>query len=241
MHRQLLSIFVIVPNNTMSIEQPTLRVRKDHTCLSLGLIGLDNSHIYYKFDYFQRHTAGMEGQKPGKSVVPKMWKPWFIGNWITKHNPFRIVEKKKKAIGILKLYNYKLQDDDINKNTKSRLISTNFMETWKPTVAKYPHKTKFLSNHHLFLRIIQFWLAKQILVSNQPAHHVIIHNNLIRLLKHHLFLRKILCLTIKTNTSARPVTLPTMSTILSELHPRKYKRVEEMESEWCVVSRKLLI
>ena len=46
-------------------------------------------------------------------------------------------------------------------------------------------------------------------------------------------LEKDTVLTIKTNTSLPPATLLSMSTLLSKLHPRKYKRVEEMESEWC--------
>ena len=39
--------------------------------------------------------------------------------------------------------------------------------------------------------------------------------------------------TIETNTSLPPATPITMITLLSELHPRKYKRAAEIESEWC--------
>ena len=136
----MLFIFVILRNNTMSIEQPILRVRKDHTCISLGLIGLDFSHMCDKCNFFQRRATGMEGRKPGKLELPKCEKPWYIRNGITNHTPYRLIEKKRKAIEILSLYNYKLQDDDVDKNSKSRLISTSYGKHWMPTSAVYPHK-----------------------------------------------------------------------------------------------------
>ena len=36
-------------------------------------------------------------------------------------------------------------------------------------------------------------------------------------------------------------TNPTMSTLLSELHPRKYKRAMEIESEWCDTNQKKIV
>ena len=43
------------------------------------------------------------------------------------------------------------------------------------------------------------------------------------------------------NTTATPPAtpfIPSMNTLLCELHPRKYKRVMEMESEWCDTNQK---
>ena len=70
-----------------------------------------------------RRKTGMEGRKPGNLEKPKCEKPWYIRNGITSQTPYRLIEKKRKAIEILSLYNYKLQDDDVRKNSKSRLIN----------------------------------------------------------------------------------------------------------------------
>ena len=43
---------------------------------------------------------------------------------MTKHTPYRLIEKKGKAIEILQDYNYKVTDDSCEKESKSRLIST---------------------------------------------------------------------------------------------------------------------
>ena len=41
-----------------------------------------------------------------------------------------------------------------------------------------------------------------------------------------------------TDTPPATPLIPSMDTLLCELHPRKYKRVMEMESEWCDTNQK---
>ena len=53
------------PNNTM----PSLRVRKDHTCISIGLVGRDLMHMCDKCKFFQLRIDGISGRKPGKMQV----------------------------------------------------------------------------------------------------------------------------------------------------------------------------
>ena len=219
----------------MTIEQPILRVRKDHTYISLELIGLDLSHMCDKCNYFQRGTTGMEGRKPGKLELPKCEKPWYIRNGITIHTPYRLIEKKRKAIEILSLYNYKLQDDDVDKNSKSRLISTSYREHWMPKSAVHHHKINTSLNG-----------SSDSETSLEPSS--ILEKNTVSTIKTNISSLPAdtssnqtqqsetplePSLTIETNTSLPPATPITMITLLSELYPRKYKRAVEMESEWC--------
>ena len=168
----------------MSIEQPILRVRKDHTCISLGLIGLDFSHMCDKCNFFQRRATGMEGRKPGKLELPKCEKPWYIRNGITNHTPYRLIEKKRKAIEILSLYNYKLQDDDVDKNSKSRLISMScdYRKNYKLTSAIAPHKTNTSLNDsshiELSLKPSSILEENMAMISHQPIHVLLLHKNL---------------------------------------------------------------
>ena len=50
------------PKNTMT----SLCVRKDHTCLSIGLVGRELTHICNKCKSFQLRRDGISGRKPGK-------------------------------------------------------------------------------------------------------------------------------------------------------------------------------
>ena len=68
---------------------------------------------------------GLCGRRPGKLQIEKCEKSWNIPNGITKHTPYRLVEKKKAWMEILQVYNYKAIDDSCEKETSSRLISMN--------------------------------------------------------------------------------------------------------------------
>ena len=103
------------PNKTM----PSLRVRKDHTCISIGLLGRDLMHMCDKCKFFQLRLVGISGRKPGKNTSPKHEKPWFIS--IDKNTPQRLIEKKRTFIKILHEYNYKVIDDECDNDNGSRL------------------------------------------------------------------------------------------------------------------------
>ena len=85
----------------MSNKQPILRVRKDHTCRTLGLEGNDLSDMCDACKYFQMRVDGLCGRRPGKSQIEKCEKPWIIRSGITYKTPFRLIENKRKAIDIL--------------------------------------------------------------------------------------------------------------------------------------------
>ena len=55
----------------MTSLKPMRRVRKDHTCRSLGLLGLDLCHMCDKCKYFQMRVDGLSGRRPGKSQMEK--------------------------------------------------------------------------------------------------------------------------------------------------------------------------
>ena len=112
------------PNNTM----PSLRVRKDHTCISIGLVGRDLMHMCDKCKFFQLRIDGISGRKPEKNASPKCEKPWFIP--IDKHTPQRLIEKKRTFIKILHEYNYKVIDDECDNYNGSRLYNLNYRSTW---------------------------------------------------------------------------------------------------------------
>ena len=118
---------------------PPRRVRKDHTCRSLGLEGLDLCHMCDKCRHFQMRIDGLCGRRPGKLQKEKCEKPWIIPNGITDKTQYKTIEKKRRMIEILKEYNYKVVDDSCEKITKSRLISVeNYRDKWHNK--KYPHK-----------------------------------------------------------------------------------------------------
>ena len=123
----------------MSNKQPILRVRKDHTCRTLGLEGNDLSDMCDACKYFQMRVDGLCGRRPGKSQIEKCEKPWIIRSGITDKTHFRLIEKKRKAIDILSRYNYKVIDDNYKKETKSRLIytSTNYRKLWSQDQSEY--------------------------------------------------------------------------------------------------------
>ena len=79
----------------MTSLKPIRRVRKDHTCRSLGLSGLDLCDMCDKCKHFQMRLDGLCGRRPGKLQIEKCEKPWNIPNGITKHTPYRLIEKKK--------------------------------------------------------------------------------------------------------------------------------------------------
>ena len=62
------------PKNTM----PSLRVCKDHTCILIGLVGRELTHMCDKCKIFQLRLDGISGCKPGKNASPKCEQPWFI-------------------------------------------------------------------------------------------------------------------------------------------------------------------
>ena len=112
------------PNYTM----PSLQVRKDHTCISIGLVGRDLMHMCNKCKFFQLRLDGISGRKPGKNVRSKCEKPWFIS--VNKNTPQRLIEKKRTFIKILHEYNYKVIDDECDNDNGSRLYNLNYITTW---------------------------------------------------------------------------------------------------------------
>ena len=99
----------------MSKNQPILHwVRKDHTCISIGLGGFDFSHMCDKCRYFQRRVDVLCSCCLGNFQIEKYEKPWILSNGIKK-TPYRLIEKNRKAIEILQSYNYKVVDDVCDK------------------------------------------------------------------------------------------------------------------------------
>ena len=47
---------------------PKRRVRRDHTCISLGLKGTNNSHMCDNCKEFQMRRDGVSGRRPGKNA-----------------------------------------------------------------------------------------------------------------------------------------------------------------------------
>ena len=83
----------------MSKPSPTFRLRKDHTCHSIGPFGLDESEMCDKCKFFKQRKEGLCGRRPGKNAVPKCEKPWMIiCGGITKQTPTRLIENKKKYL-----------------------------------------------------------------------------------------------------------------------------------------------
>ena len=103
----------------MSDNSEIRRVRKDHTCVSLGLVGLELSHMCDRCKVFQQRRSGV-GRRPGKSEVPKCEKPWLIPNGINQVTSYTLIRKKRRAIDILQMYNYKIVDESCEKITSSR-------------------------------------------------------------------------------------------------------------------------
>ena len=55
-----------------------------------------------------------------------MWKPWIIKGGINSQTKYQTVEKKRKFIEILTLYNYTVVDECCIKETNSRFINSNY-------------------------------------------------------------------------------------------------------------------
>ena len=112
----------------MSKPSPTFRLRKDHTCHSIGPLGLHESEMCDKCKFFKQRKEGLCGRRPGKNAVPKCEKPWMICGGITKQTPTRLIENKKKYILILKKYGYTVVDNKFDTESKSGLHYINY---WK--------------------------------------------------------------------------------------------------------------
>ena len=56
-----------------------LRVRRDHTCISLELFNNNDSDLCDKCKAFRQRQKGF-GRKPGKIATPKCERPWFLSN-----------------------------------------------------------------------------------------------------------------------------------------------------------------
>ena len=96
---------------------PPRRIRRDHTCRSLGLDGLDLCHMCDKCRHFQMRIDDLCGRRPWKLQKEKCEKPWIIPKGITDETNYRTLEKKRKIIKILKSeYNYKVVNDSCDKN-----------------------------------------------------------------------------------------------------------------------------
>ena len=61
-----------------------LRVRRNHTCISLDLFKKDEKHACDKCCAFRQRQQGM-GRKLGKGAIPKCERPWFIENTDNKN------------------------------------------------------------------------------------------------------------------------------------------------------------
>ena len=196
---------------------PMLRVRKDHTCRSLGPLGLDLIDMCDKCKKFQMRVDGLSGRRPSKLEMEKCEKSWFIPNGITKHTPYRLIKKKEKSIQILKKYNYRVLDDGCEKQSSSRLfyMSTNYRQNWTPEEAKSSHKTNTDLIHS----------------SDEETG-----------IKPPSILRDCDARIEKTNNDYANIPLPPprppkhpldIDDLLSLLYPRKCKRVREIGTEWC--------
>ena len=206
----------------MTSLKPIRRVRKDHTCRSLGLSGLDLCDMCDKCKHFQMRLDGLCGRRPGKLQIEKCEKHWNIPNGITKHTPYSLIEKKKASIEILQEYNYKVIDDSCEKESNSRLVSmsTSYRNNWAPQEATNSIKTNTDLIHSSF---DEDGIESPSILGDYDA------------------------LTEKTNTDFAEIPLPppasiitgtpkepvTLDDLLTLLYPRKHKRVRDIQTEWC--------
>ena len=121
----------------MSKPSPNFRLRKDHTCHSIGPFGLEESEMCDKCKFFKQRKEGRCGRRPGKNTVPICEKPWMICGGITKQTPTRLIENKKKYILILKKYYYTVIDDDCDKESTSRLHDKSYRQNWTKLSTDY--------------------------------------------------------------------------------------------------------
>ena len=98
-----------------------LRVRKDHTCISLELYREDESNVCDKCLVFRQRQNGI-GRRLKNGAVPKCEQPWFLECKDNTHH--RSVTKQKKFIDLLNKYNYKITDYITKKEIDSRLYGT---------------------------------------------------------------------------------------------------------------------
>ena len=111
-----------------------LRVRRDHTCVSLNL---NDSDLCDKCCTFRQRQSGMGRHLP-KNDSPKCEKPWFLNEKQMKQT--RLVNKKKKYLSILKSYNFKLRDEACDKEIESRLHGMDYRKNWlSKGLKKAPH------------------------------------------------------------------------------------------------------
>ena len=97
---------------------PPLRVRRDHTCRSLGLEGLDLCHMCDKCRHFQMKIDGLCGQRPGKSYKERCEKSWMIPKGMPDETNYKTLEKK----------NGKILHDNVSKRTECQIINFNCLE-----------------------------------------------------------------------------------------------------------------
>ena len=90
-----------------------LRVRRDHTCISLELFKNDERDLCDKCYLFRQRQKGM-GRKLRKGDIPKCEKPWFYDTNGKVYNNLLI--KKKRYIELLHKYNYKVINDDCGRD-----------------------------------------------------------------------------------------------------------------------------
>ena len=116
-----------------------LRVRRDHTCISLELFRNNEKDLCDKCYAFRQRQKGI-GRRPGKNAVPKCEKPWFLLN-IDKQ-PSRLIAKKEKCIKLLKEYGFKVTDENCERKQESRLCSKkNYRDNWSSKVNNLETKT----------------------------------------------------------------------------------------------------
>ena len=69
---------------------------------------------------------GVSGRRPGKNATSNCEITWTIKGGINKHTSYQSIEKNRKSIEILSLYNYTVIDDSCIKETDSRLLNSNY-------------------------------------------------------------------------------------------------------------------
>ena len=90
---------------------------------------------------FQMRRDGVSGRRPGKNAKSNCEIPWTIKGGINEHTSYQSIEKKRKSVEILSLYNYTVIDDSCRKESDSRLLNGNYRSNWKSDDIHLNHKS----------------------------------------------------------------------------------------------------
>ena len=92
------------------------RVRKDHTCYSLGF---KRDDMCDKCKFFKDKADGLAGWLPQKDAFPKCEQNWFIK--YDESSNVHMVNTKNHFIKLLEQYGYKVSDDTVKMEGGKRL------------------------------------------------------------------------------------------------------------------------